>query len=60
MLLRSRGRKGLTSRLDQSETVDDFDGNEAVGVNFGVKWAEKEHTDLFLSKKARGCIFKNS
>ena len=25
MLLRSRGRRGLTSRLDQSETVGDFD-----------------------------------
>lgn len=25
MLLRSRGRRGLTSRLDPSETVDDFD-----------------------------------
>ena len=25
MLLRSKGRRGLTSRLDQSETVDDFD-----------------------------------
>ena len=29
-------------------------------MNFFVEWAEKEHTDLFLSKKARGCVFKNS